>query len=156
MFTLYTGTAYRIGSSTSGAPITAPMRIAARPNAFENVRPTITLGNAGSSGIKDRPENSAYASSTNTIASFGTRVATVLIASNGTDTPVGLLGLVMKTIRVAGVIAASTSFSGNSKSGFGITCTSLPPATAVSNRKISNAGSGTRDSGRRLLPPEGR
>ena len=100
------------------------MRSPARPNAFENVRPTMTLGNAASSGMKLTPANSAYASSTKTIASFGTRRAIVRIASSGIDTPVGLFGFVRKTTRVAGVIAASTSSSANAKSGFGITCTS--------------------------------
>ena len=119
------------------------MRNPASPNAFENVRPTMTLGNAASSGMNVTPANSAYASSTNTIASAGTRPAIVRMASSGIDTPVGLFGFVRNTTRVFGVIAASTSSSGNAKSGFGITCTSAPPATAVSNRKISNAGSGT-------------
>jgi len=50
------------------------------------------------------------------------------------------------TTRVRVRIAARTSSSANEKSGRGITCTSWPPATAVSNRKISNAGSGTTDS----------
>jgi len=54
-----------------------------------------------------------------------------------------LFGLVTNTTLVFGVIAASTSSSGKPKSGCGITCTSVPPATAVSNRKISKAGSGT-------------
>ena len=82
------------------------MRSPARPNAFENVRPTMTLGNDGSSGMNVTPANSAYASSTNTIASSGTRRAMVRIASSGIDTPVGLFGLVRKTTRVRGVIAA--------------------------------------------------
>ncbi len=90
------------------------------------------------------------------MASFGTRFAIVRIASNGTATPVGLFGFVMNTTRVAGVIAASTSSNAKVKSGFGITWTSLPPATAVSKRKISNAGSGTIASGTTPLPADGR
>ena len=97
------------------------MRRPARPNAFENVRPTMTLGNAGSSGMNVLPANSAYASSTKTTASLGTRRATARIASSGIDTPVGLFGFVRNTTRVRGVIAASTSSSANVKSGFGIT-----------------------------------
>ena len=93
------------------------------------------------------PENSAYASSTNTIASGGTAAAMVRTASSGIDTPVGLLGLVRNTTRVRGVIAASTRSSGKLKSGRGMTGTGRPPTTSVSNLKISNAGSGMMASG---------
>ena len=106
--------------------------------------------------MNERPANSAYASSTKTTASFGTRRATFRIASNGTGTPVGLFGFVRKTTRVCGVIAASTASSAKRKSAFGITRTTRPPATAVSNPKISNAGSGTIASGTRSLPAVGR
>ena len=67
--------------------------------------------------MKLTPENSAYASSTKTIAPGGTRRAIVRIASSGIATPVGLFGFVRKTTRVFGVIAASTSSSGKLKSG---------------------------------------
>ena len=107
------------GLSTSGAPTRQPMRRPARPKAFENVRPTITLGNAGSSGMNVAPANSAYASSTNTTASRGTRRAICRIASSGIDTPVGLFGFVRNTTRVRGVIAASTSSSGEAEVGPG-------------------------------------
>ena len=59
------------------------------------------------------PANSAYASSTKTIAPAGTRRAIVRMASSGIETPVGLFGFVRNTTRVAGVIAASTSSNGN-------------------------------------------
>ena len=75
------------------------------------------------------------------------------MASSGIDTPVGLFGLVRNTTRVFGVIAASTSVSANVKSGRGGTWTRRPPATAVSKRKISKAGSGTTASG--TGPPAG-
>ena len=116
----------------------------------------MTFGNEASSGMKLRPANSAYASSTNTTASFGTRRAIVAIASSGIDTPVGLFGFVRKTTRVCGVMAASTSSSAKRKSGVGLTATRRPPATAVSKRKISNAGSGTTASGTTELPADGR
>ena len=58
--------------------------------------------------------------------------------------------------RVCGVMAASTASSAKRKSGFGITRTTRPPATAVSKPKISNAGSGTIASGTRPLPAVGR
>ena len=101
--------------------MSAPMRRPARPCAFENVRPTITLGNACSSGMKVAPAKSAYASSTKTIAPAGTRRRSSAMASIGIDTPVGLFGFVRKTTRVRGVIAASTSSSAKTKSGLGIT-----------------------------------
>src|SRR6266705_2218174 len=82
------------------------------------------------------PANSAYASSTNTTVSFGTRRAIVRIAPRGVATPVGLFGFVRNTTRVRGVIAASTSSSGKAKSAFGITCTSRPPATAVRRPEV--------------------
>ena len=93
--------------------------------------------------MKLTPANSAYASSTKTTAPGGTRRAIVRIASSGMSTPVGLFGFVTNTTRVFGVIAASTSSSGKLKSACGMTWTSFPPLTAVSKRKISNAGSGT-------------
>mgnify|MGYP003694782535 CR=1 FL=1 len=57
--------------------------------------------------------------------------------------PVGLFGFVRKTTLVAGVIAASTSSSANSKSGRGARATGRPPATDALKAKISKAGCGT-------------
>jgi hypothetical protein len=51
-----------------------------------------------------------------------------------------LFGFVRKTIRVFGVIAASTASRAKVKSGFGFTLTMRPPTTDVLNSKISNAG----------------
>ena len=88
------------GSTVSGAD-EAPIRSPARPNAFENVRPTTTFGKLASSGMNDTPANSAYASSTKTTALLGTRRAIVRIASSGIVTPVGLFGFVRNTTRVS-------------------------------------------------------
>src|SRR6266516_3996819 len=52
---LTTVIASRIGSSRAAAPTRQPIRRPARPNAFENVRPTITFGNDGNSGMNVSP-----------------------------------------------------------------------------------------------------
>jgi len=91
------------------------------------------------------PGEFGIASSTNTIASFGR-------ASRPGESPRThgharrLFGFVMNTMRVAGVIAASTSSSAKLKPGFAH-LDQMSHGDRVSKRKISNAGSGTIASG---------
>src|SRR5256885_1106854 len=54
-----TATARLVCSTTPVAIRRQPARKPARPNAFENVRPTITCGNASRCGMKLSPANSA-------------------------------------------------------------------------------------------------
>ena len=96
----------------------APMRMPARPNAFENVRPTMTFGKRGELGdegvagelrvrLVDEDDRARGHASRR---SSGSRRA-------ASATPVGLFGFVRKTTRVFGVIAASTSSSGKREVG---------------------------------------
>ena len=82
----------RIGSSASGAPTRQPMRRPARPYAFENVRPTITLGNAAQLRDERRRRRTRRTPRRRRRPRPAARAArSSRIASSGIATPVGIV-----------------------------------------------------------------
>jgi hypothetical protein len=86
-------------------PTTAPARRPARPYALENVRPTTRFGRREQVADRQRlAAKSAYASSTK--SSAGATSSRARAACRAARRPLGLCGLVTKTIRVAACTAA--------------------------------------------------
>jgi len=78
------------------------------------------------------------------------------MAARGISSPVGLLGLVRKTIRVRGVTSRRISSIGNPKSARDGTATARPPTARTWMAYISKAGSTTIPSGRPGADSSGR
>ena len=115
---------------TSGCPTAYPMRMPARPWAFENVRVTTTFGCWGTSSRTGSPydgsRNSRYASSITTIVLGSTDASSSAISDVRNAVPVGLFGVARSTSLVEGVTAAATASRSKACSDVSGTVTAVP------------------------------